>query len=160
GLGDDEIGRDDAIAELPQLSLVNQEGSRFALLPLTRSFVLDELEHQTELERVLREQWIEYFAEFARSCGGWHWLQHEPRRIRQEGMHLMTLSSWCQQVGRPDVLLKILPGLGFYYDMVGQWTDILTLGKSALEYAQLTGNLESIVFIEIHHLSWVLSQQG
>jgi len=40
-----EIGRDDALAELLQLSLVNQKRDRFSLLQLTHSYVLDELEH-------------------------------------------------------------------------------------------------------------------
>src|SRR6266700_29273 len=160
GLGDDEIGRDDALAELLQLSLINQQGDRFTLLPLTRSFALDELERQPELEGVLHDQCIEYFTMFARPYAGWHWLPHELRQVRQEGMHLVTLASWCQQVGRLDVILKILPALGFYHDMMGQWTDLLTLGKIALEYAQLTGDLEGIVFTETHNLSWILSQQG
>ena len=160
GLGDDEIGRDDALAELLQLSLVNQEGNRFTLLPLTRSFALDELKQQPEIEQVLREHWIEHLTEFARPCAGLHWLGRELHWVRQEGQHLVTLASWCQQVERSDVLLKILPALGLYYDMMGQWIDILILGKKALEYAQLTGNLESIILIETYNLSWVLSQQG
>ncbi len=130
------------------------------MLPLTRSFALDELVRQPELERALREQCIAYFIEFARPYTGWHWLQQALRLIRQEGMHLVTLATWCQEVGRLDVLLKILPVLGFYYDMMGQWTDMLILGEIALEYAQLTGDLESVVFTEAHILGWVLSQQG
>jgi LuxR family glucitol operon transcriptional activator len=43
GMGDDEVGRDDALADLLQLSLINREDSRFDLLPLTRTFALDEL---------------------------------------------------------------------------------------------------------------------
>jgi len=160
GLGQDEIGRDDALAELLQLSLVNQERDRFSLLPLTRSFVLDELEHQPELEHALREQWIEYFTEFSRPYAGWHWLGHDLRVVRQEGMHLVTLAAWCQQIGRTDVLLKIISALGFYYDMTGQWTEMLLFAKIVLEYSQLTGNLEGIVFTETHILNWVLSQQG
>ncbi len=160
GLGDDEIGRDDSLAELLQLSLINQEGDRFTLLPLTRSFALDELVRQPELEQALRELCIEYFTEFSQSYGGWHWLWHELRKVRQEGMHLVTLATWCQEVGRLDVLLKILPALGFYYDMMGNWADMLALSKIALKYAQLTGDNESIMFIEAHDLSWVLSQQG
>lgn len=160
GLGHDEIGRDDALAELLQLSLVNQERDHFSLLPLTRSFVLDELEHRPELERILREQWIEYFTEFSRSYAGWHWLGHDLQVVGKEGIHLVTLAAWCQQIGRIDVLLKIISALGFYYDMTGQWTEMLLLAKIVLEYSQLTGNLESIVFTETHILSWILSQQG
>ena len=160
GLGKDEVGRDDALAELLQLSLVSQEGDRFSLLPLTRSFVLDELERQPQLEQALRERWIEHLTEFARPYADLHWLQHELRQAQQEGRHFVTLASWCQQTGRLDILLKIFPALAFYYDLMGQWSDLLIVGKIALEYAQLGGNLESIVYTETHALCWVLSQQG
>jgi len=160
GLGDDEIGRDDALAELLQLSLINQEGDRFTLLPLTRSFALDELARHPELERALHGLCIDYFIEFAHPYTGWHWLRHDLPQILQEGRHLVTLATWCQEVERLDVLLKILPALAYYYSMMGQWRDMLILGKVALEYAQLTGDLESIIFIEAHNLSWVLSEQG
>lgn len=38
GLSDDPIGRDEGLAELLRLSLVNQKGDRFKLLPLTHAF--------------------------------------------------------------------------------------------------------------------------
>jgi tetratricopeptide (TPR) repeat protein len=160
GLGNDEIGRDDALAELLQLSLVNQEGNRFSLLPLTRSFVLDELEHRPELEQTLREQWYTYLISLARPYADLHMRQHDLRMVLQEGEHFVTLSSWCQQTERPDILLKVFPALSYYYDCTGQWTDLLLQGKNALEYAQLMGNLEDIVFIETHVLSWMLCDQG
>lgn len=160
GLGKDEIGRDDGLAELLQLSLVNQDRDRFSLLPLTRSFVLDELEQQPELEQVLREQWIAYLTTLAHPYADLHLLWHDWLMVRREGLHFVTLSSWCQQVGRPDILLKVFPILVYYYDLTGQWTDLLTMGQIALEYARLIGDLESNVFIETHVLSWILSDQG
>lgn len=160
GLGKDEIGRDDALAELLQLSLVNQEGERFSLLPLTRSFVLDALERQPELEQRLREQWYTHLTTLARPYADLHLRRHDLRMVQREGAHFVTLSSWCQQTGRPDILLKVFPALAFYYDCTGQWTDLLILGQNALEYAQLTGDLGESVFIETHVLSWILCDQG
>lgn len=160
GLGGDEIGRDDALADLLQLSMVNQERDRFSLLPLTRSFASGELKHQPELQQVLRERWIAHFTALARPYADLHLRRHDLQMIRREGVHFVTVSSWCQQVGRPDILLKVFPALAYYYDLIGQWMDLLTLGKSTLEYAQLTGDLVSIVFIEQHVLCWLLSHQG
>jgi len=159
GLGNDEIGRDDALAELLQLSLVNQEQDCFSLLPLTRSFVLDELERQPELEQMLREQWIIVLTIFAQSYAGpdWHW--HDLQQLHQEGTHLGTLAVWAQQTGRIEILLKIIPALAMYYDRTGQWTDLLTIARVSAEYAHLTGDIEKIVYIEIAS-AWVLSQQG
>jgi tetratricopeptide (TPR) repeat protein len=160
GLDKDEIGRDDALAELLQLSLLNQDGDRFSLLPLTRSFVLSELEHQSELEHALREKWLAYLTALAHPYADLHLQRHDLQMIQREGVHFVTLSSWCQHVGRLDILLKVFPGVAFYYDLRGQWTDLLTLGKLALEYAQLLGDLESILYIETHVLSWILTDQA
>ncbi len=160
GLGDDEIGRDEGLAELLQLSLVNQEGDRFALLPLTRIFAHSELELQPSLEQELRERWIQYLIEFAKPYGDLYWLQYQRYQNPNEGIHLVTLVSWCQSVARLDILLKIFPALAFYYDLKGQWADILSVGQIALEHARLTGNLRSAVYIETHALCEILSQQG
>jgi tetratricopeptide (TPR) repeat protein len=73
---------------------------------------------------------------------------------------MICLSSWCQQAERPDILLKVFPVLAFYYDLTGQWMDLLAVTQIALEYAQLIGDLDSIVYIETHVLSWMLSDQG
>jgi predicted HTH transcriptional regulator len=67
GIDSDEIGRDDALAELLQLSLINQEGDYFTLLPLTRSYALDELAQQPELERMLREQQLKHLGDSPQS---------------------------------------------------------------------------------------------
>ena len=109
---------------------------------------------------MLREQWIAHFTALARPYADLHLRRHDLPMVRREGMHFVTLSTWCQQAGRPDIMLKIFPVLAFYYDLTGQWTDLLVLGQIALEYAQLIGDVESIVFIEIHVLSWMLSDQG
>jgi hypothetical protein len=94
GLGGGEIGRDDALAELLQLSLVNQERDRFSLLPLTRSFASDELKHQPELKQALLERWIAYLTALARPYADLYLRRHNLHMIRQEGMHFVTLSSW------------------------------------------------------------------
>jgi tetratricopeptide (TPR) repeat protein len=160
GLGQDEVGRDDALAKLLQLSLVNQQQDRFSLLPLTRSFVAEKLAQQPALEQMLREQWIAYFISLARPYADLHLRWHDLPMIRHEGVHYVTLTSWCQQAGRPDMLLKILPALAFYYDNTGQWADLISIAKIALEYAQLIGDHESIVFIETHVLCQISSHQG
>jgi tetratricopeptide (TPR) repeat protein len=159
GLGDDVIGRDDGLAALLQLSLINQKGDRFKLLPLTQSFALDELARQPELERELRERWIAQLTELAQLYVGPHW-QHPGRQIlRLEGKHLVTLANWAQQGARPDILLPILPALFTYYDGLGQWGDGLAIVGVGIEYANLTGNRQSLRHL-LNARGWTLSQQG
>jgi LuxR family glucitol operon transcriptional activator len=160
GLGADVIGRDDGLAELLQLSLIEQKGERFFLLPLTQSYALDELATQPELEQGLREAWIACLVELARPYGNLRWRWHNLRYLQEEGVHLVTLAAWCQQHTRLDILLQILPALSSYYDLAGQWSDRLRIGQIGLEYADLVNDQQSRLFIRTRILSWILSQQG
>jgi LuxR family glucitol operon transcriptional activator len=160
GLGDDEIGRDDGLAELLQLSLINQKSDRFKLLPLTHSYALDELEKQPDLERELRENWIEALTKIAEPYNVLEWRQPDRYPLRDEGKHLVTLANWCEQVERLEILLQILPALTAYYDLLGQWANIIIIGQKGLEYARLVGDSESAMDIQSHVLGWLLAQQG
>jgi hypothetical protein len=159
GLGADVIGRDDGLAELLQLSLVEQKGERFFLLPLTQSYALEELAARPELERELREGWVACLTEMARPYSGLHWRWRDRRWLWQEGKHLVTLGDWAQRELRPEVLLSVLPALCYYYDLVGEWADLLRVGQIGIEFARLTGEVEIIIFVE-HYLGWVLRHQG
>jgi LuxR family glucitol operon transcriptional activator len=69
-LGDDEFGRDIGLEELLRLSLINKEGERLSLLPLTRSFVQAEIAQQSvSVEQAERRLW-EYYAQFVRQLKG------------------------------------------------------------------------------------------
>jgi LuxR family glucitol operon transcriptional activator len=160
GLGDDVIGRDDGLAELLQLSLVEQKADRFKLLPLTQSYALEELAARPELELELRERWVACLTEMAQPYIELPWRQPDRPRLNKEGRHIVTLVGWAQQQARPDVLLPVLPALIYYYDLTGQWTDMLSVGHLGLEYASLLGDRQSAVHLEMFALSWVHSEQG
>ncbi len=159
GLGQDEMGRDDGLAELLQLSLVNKQHNRFSLLPLTRTFALQELNSQPDLEAILRENWFKVLHELARHYTGPDWRWHNLTQVQQEGRHLVTLANWAEQMERPEIGRQIFSALAVYYDISGQWAELLNTGQRNLEYSRLTGNLESIARIT-QFLGWVYSQQG
>jgi LuxR family glucitol operon transcriptional activator len=159
GLGDDVIGRDDGLAELLQLSLVEQKADRFKLLPLTQSYALEELAARPALEKELRERWIDYFITFAQPYRVVHSLQPGPLQLLREGAHLVNLARWSQHELRPDVFLSILPPLLSYTDTIGDWTELLAISQLGLEFATLTGRIQEIPRIQ-NALSWVHSQQG
>ncbi|MFL5804317.1 MAG: tetratricopeptide repeat protein [Roseiflexaceae bacterium] len=160
GLGDDIIGRDDGLAELLQLSLVEQKADRFKLLPLTQSYALEELAARPELEQELRERWVVCLTEMARPYATSYWRQPDRRLLWQEGAHFVALATWAQQNGRPDALLRILPALASSHNIAGRWDDMHNIGLVGLEYAQLIGDRQSVVFIETHILAWVLNWRG
>jgi LuxR family glucitol operon transcriptional activator len=160
GLDEDVIGRDDGLAELLQLSLVEQKADRFKLLPLTQSYALEELVGRPELEQQLRDGWVVCLTEMARPYVELPWRQPERPKLNKEGRHIVTLAAWAQEQGRPDLLLPVLPALIYYYDFAGQWADILHIGQIGLEYASLLGDRQTAVHLEMFALSWVHSEQG
>jgi len=159
GLGDDEIGRDDGLAELLQLSLVNREEDRFSLLPLTRAFAQDELAQQPAVEAQLRDLWIDHLTELAQTYPTFEWRWHDLPKLRQEGPHFRSLAIWADQAARPDVFLGVLPALLRHYDVSGRWVEFVATAHLGLQYAQLLGDTE-IVLYTLDMLAWILSQQG
>jgi len=71
GLGEDEFGRDLGLEELLRLSLVNKDGSRFGLLPLTRAFVYDEIDGQEVWRQAAQLRLQQYFFALTQEYGGW-----------------------------------------------------------------------------------------
>jgi LuxR family glucitol operon transcriptional activator len=159
GLDEDELGRDLGLQDLLRLSLANKESDRFALLPLTRLYALQELTDLPELEQIVRNRWLGYLTEMARQYSNPNWRRPDRACLRQEGMHLVTLLAWALQANRPDIWLPILPAVSSYYNTTGQWAERLSLGKLGLDQARLIGDSQRIVAIEARTIAWVLTQQ-
>lgn len=158
GLTDDIIGRDDGLAELLQLALVDQNGERFKLLPLTHSFALDALAQQPALESELRERWLDVLTELAAPFNRPHWQQPDRGSLRRDGEHLATLARWAVQHERPDLLLAVGAALGAYYDAVGRWPEMLELYLRMIEYARLLGD-RATLRNELKWYGWAIGQQ-
>lgn len=56
-----ELDRDEGLVELEKLSLVNRQAGRFSLLPLTRSFLMNELKQLPEFTTSAFEQALKYY---------------------------------------------------------------------------------------------------
>jgi len=159
GLADDPIGRDEGLAELLRLSLVNQKGERFQLLPLTHAFARGELEQHPELARALRERWLETLIALVQPYRVPHHLQPSPGILLREGQHLKHLAHWAEQEQRLDVYLAVLPGLLVHYDVTGNWSALLEICRQGLEYGDLLGvNDSDRVLYSV--MAWVQSQQA
>lgn len=146
GLADDPVGRDEGLAELLRLSLVNQKGDRFSLLPLTHAFAREELATKLQLEQELRERWITSLRAFALPYAGLHTKWRDIAALNTEGEHLVTLARWAQD-RRPDLFLDVLPAISYYSQFIGNGGILLELLVVGLEYARLEGRLEQQIFL-------------
>ncbi|MBP1466187.1 tetratricopeptide repeat protein [Candidatus Chloroploca sp. M-50] len=159
GLANDPVGRDEGLAELLRLSLVNQKGDRFSLLPLTHAFAREELATIPYLEQELREGWITFLLSISRPYAELHHLQPSAAQLILDGQHLENLARWAEQVERIDLVLALFPALMVYLDVVGRWGDILRLADQMIDYTQLLGD-ERLLPLILCGKSWIESQQG
>ena len=90
GLGQDEFGRDVGLEELLRLSLVNKEGDRFGLLPLTRSFVQNEAAAYEDWMKQARELWENYYSDLV---GGWTSDRLVDERVEAELTNLLKVAA-------------------------------------------------------------------
>ncbi|OCR02914.1 hypothetical protein BCD67_03195 [Oscillatoriales cyanobacterium USR001] len=60
GFGEDEFSCDDGLEELQKLSLLNKEGDKFSMLPLTKEYITQELEIPSELTAEAISRLINY----------------------------------------------------------------------------------------------------
>ncbi len=159
GLGEDDFGRDTGLGELVKLSLVIKEGNEYDLMPLTRNFVEGERIKQGQLEQELQNRWLAHLSEYSSPYTGLYWRWRDRYRLHRDGVHLIKLADWCQHISRLDILLRIAPALIYYYDLKGNWNELINIGTIAVEHARLIGDFESIIFID-QWLAWVWSHQG
>ncbi len=112
-----------------------------------------------DIERTLRERQIKSLVNLALLYSGPRWRPRNHSLLLREGVHLETLAAWCEYSDRQDVLLRILPGLVRYYDLLGRWLDALTIGQSGVAQARLVGDRETVAAMQIFPIGWVLRAQ-
>lgn len=90
GLSEDKLSRDEGFVELEKLSLVNKQGNRFAMLPLTRSYSLYELEANPDFADKATERWMMHLTGLLQSQADWYWIEDQAL-ILQEGENFRSL---------------------------------------------------------------------
>ena len=158
GLGQDEFGRDTGLEDLLRLSLVNKDGDRFGLLPLTRSFVQGEVDGMAEWMAGAWERWQEYFFELADIYGGWtlDWgghdrVEHDLANIlavldRLVGeLHLsespretQPLTAELEALGQR--LIAFIPKVARVCRLRGYWSDCDRLSLVGVQVCRLMNN--------------------
>ncbi|GAB4198013.1 MAG: tetratricopeptide repeat protein [Roseiflexaceae bacterium] len=156
GLADDPIGRDEGLAELVRLSLANQSGDRFKLLPLTHSFAQAQLAEHPALAHELRDRWITHLTALAEPYSGPRWRRRDRQWLIREGEHLVDFADWCERSQRLDLLPGVIHAVVRYYDFTGRWADALRIARVCAEHARLAGDLPTAAALQVFPITWVL----
>lgn len=65
---------DQSLVELEKLSLINRHENRYGMLPLTRSYVEQQLVSQPEIKKIVIQEFVSYFADLVRiNIGSSYW---------------------------------------------------------------------------------------
>jgi LuxR family glucitol operon transcriptional activator len=152
-----ELDRDDGLAELERLSLVNRDAGRFWLLPLTKQYAGDALVKSSGFEQQARKRWVQWLTDYAQKHGSkdWDW-----RGYRAVDLEIENILPMIEQ-GLKDEWSEALIALRFityYLKISGRWAESIHLSREALLIAQKVGDGESIGFFSSDSLGWALGQ--
>ncbi|MBI1876673.1 MAG: hypothetical protein HYR94_00240, partial [Chloroflexi bacterium] len=117
-----ELDRDESLVELEKLSLVNKEGDRFQLLPLTLVYGQAELAKEAELETLLRSKWIEFLFNFLLKQSQ---NKNEPERlanINPEIDNVLNVMDWCWRANEARKFISFAEEIDFYLWTTGNWS--------------------------------------
>ncbi|MDZ4721650.1 MAG: NB-ARC domain-containing protein [Roseiflexaceae bacterium] len=154
GLGEDEFGRDRGLEELLTLSLINKDGERFSILPLTQGYIQAETLHDPAWNDAAIQRWIDYYDQFVNELSGWsvNWRGHE--QVERElanifGVfhHLVATLTYVrvgereqaiaqESIPQAKKLLRIFDRVGRTCRLRGHWTLIETEVETALRISR------------------------
>jgi tetratricopeptide (TPR) repeat protein len=90
------LDRDEGLALLEKLSLINKNGERFQALPLTQVYSRAELAHDSNVEHDLRERWLDCLAGMLKKSSQGQ--RPELEAVRSEIPNVLAAIEYCVQV--------------------------------------------------------------
>ena len=155
GLGDDVVSRDDSIARLIQLSLINLRDGRFSLLPLTRTYVTRLVAERPELQ--VERSWLAALLEIAGDYGGPDPTWRSITRLQQVGPHLESAYRWAGANGSLTPALALARAVCAYLECVGRWDDLLSVCE---ELEALSASDTGLLLDLAWYQNWIHGQRG
>ena len=147
-----ELDRDDGLVLLEKLSLVNKQGERFWLLPLTKGYVAAEFSQYAEREH-LWGKWIEYFRSLSSEYSGeyWNWTNYD--WLFAEGENILSIIDRAIVADHGEIALKFIYPIVRYLDLKKSRNVRLAYGEQFSRIAQLLNDKRSFAWICLYWLS-------
>lgn len=150
---------DDGLADLERLSLLNKQGDRFTLLPLTRVFALSELEKHVTFAEEARFRWLDFLKKLCQEPVGEYYWRYRNYAFYQEGENILDAIEWVFAHGSADDLFLLSRAAYDYLEAIGDWNSVLVHGTRVLTLAETIQQAPDVArFANI--LGWVYYQRG
>jgi tetratricopeptide (TPR) repeat protein len=112
----------EALAQLCQLSLVNQQDHRYGMLPLTQEYALAELKAHLDFAQMARRRWVDWALQFSADYANqevktWH-LSFDG--LQEEWQNLRAIADFCMTEGWYDDLLQLWNHIKAYTYSMGR----------------------------------------
>lgn len=158
GIGGDILSRDEGLVELEKLSLVNKLSDRFSMLPLTRSYSLNELDSYRSFANEAKKRWVTQLTELLRKPADQYWIQDQETILR-EGENYLSLLDWATNSNDTDTALAVIQPAVLYLQYTGRRVEALKLAILGQENTRQHQNksIQAWLYVDI---GWILSQQG
>ena len=137
-LATDSMATDDGLAQLQQLSLIkeNKEG-RYSMLPLTRTYVIAELEAYPDFEQRARERWVNWYLNFVHQNGTKDWKEwNQSLLLEKEWDNLQEAIEWCVANEKYGDFWEFWHYVKGYTHFLGYWDERLRWMDWLLQVAQ------------------------
>mgnify|MGYP001321352576 CR=1 FL=1 len=152
------LDRDDGLADLEALSLVNNINGRFSMLPLTKLLASDLFKKDSDGGN-LTQNWKQWIVDYVHEYGREDWDTRGYRQIDQEIDNILAFiengleEEWAE-------VLDVMRFTTYYMKISGRWSESNRQALIGLELARKLHDYESIYMLSSHSLAWTLGQQG
>lgn len=157
------LDRDEGLARLEKLSLVNKSEDRFSFLPVTRVFAAAELEKDHARYLRLGRRWVDYLKQqyIIPDYGAdrYYRLFLGKHTSHADGPSLLAAIDWAYQHGTAEDIFVLTIAAADYLDVTGQWQALLELIDQSLSLAHSSDNPTAVGRLA-DIKGWQLEQRG
>ena len=123
GLKVDPLVVNKNLTELQKFSLVYQQEKRYAMLPITHKYVLEELANHLNFEKEARERWVKWYLNFVKKNGGRDWENSRTKydQLEAEWENILAVLHWCVEQERYTDVRDLWQFLNQYTSLYGYW---------------------------------------
>jgi LuxR family glucitol operon transcriptional activator len=161
------ISLEEGLILLKQLSFINSikqssmyDMDRYEMLPLTRYYVKFELNKNPDIEKSMRQRWIDYYLAVVKEYGGEDWGdKFQYNELKKENNNIRQLLEWCKINYRYDDIKNFWIYLFHYASLDGNWQDTRNWLKWLIKESTRRGEWADYVEFT-NRISWLLIREG
>lgn len=143
GFEEDVLSRDEGLSDLEVLSLVNKNGNRFSLEPMTKVRAQAELAAHPSYKRETRERWIGWYKALAEQLES----QTDHPAFRSEAHNLLGVIGWLLEQGQMVDVGWFFRRLQWFLYAEGHWEPLTYLAHRVMTWAEDDGNTNVLAAI-------------